>query len=195
MDNEVKEPAPKYNYISPDEYLEMDRASDVKLEYYDGYVQAMNGASLKHAHISRNLTVKISNILEKSGCEVLHSGVRVATPNRDAYIYPDILIYCSEPVLEDDKHDTLLNPMVVFEILSPSTHRNDLGHKLRYYKNMPSVKEYIMIDSRKRFAQAVRKEQNGEWKSENMIEQTSILQIKTLGFHLSFEDIYRNTGL
>jgi Uma2 family endonuclease len=195
MDNEVKEPAPKYNYISPDKYLEMDRASEVKLEYFDGYVQAINGASLKHAHISKNPTIKIGNTLEKSDCEVLHSGVRVATPNRDAYIYPDILIYCSEAVLEDDKHDTLLNPTVVFEILSPSTHRNDLGHKLRHYQNIPSVKEYIMIDSRKRFAQAVRKEQNGEWKSENIIEKTSILQIQTLGFDLSFDEIYRNTGL
>ncbi|MEO8405222.1 MAG: Uma2 family endonuclease [Chitinophagaceae bacterium] len=195
MDNEVKEPAPKYNYISPDEYLEMDRASDVKLEYYDGYVQAMSGASLKHADVFYNLNGEIYNFLKGTSCRALGSGMRVATPDRDAYIYPDLLIVCDEPKLEDDKHDTLLNPSVVFEILSPSTHKNDLGHKLRHYQNMPSVKEYIMIDSRKRFAQAVRKEQNGEWKSENMIEQTSILQIKTLGFHLSFEDIYRNSGL
>ena len=151
MDNEVKEPAPKYNYISPDEYLEMDRASEVKLEYYEGYVQAMNTTGIKHAHISKNLTVKLGNALKNSNCEILHSGLRVATPGRDAYIYPDILIYCSGPILEDNRNDTLLNPKVVFEILSPSGHRYDFDHRLRCCQNIPSVKEYIMIDSRKRF--------------------------------------------
>ena len=116
-DNEVKEPAPKYNYISPDEYLEMERASEEKHEYYDGYVVTLNGASLKHNYIAGNLYTKIGGFLEGSLCSILPSNMRVSTPNRDSYIYPDAIIVCNNPELEDDKFDTLLNPSVIFEIL------------------------------------------------------------------------------
>src|SRR5258708_21310022 len=135
MDNEVKEPAPKYNYISPEEYLEMERASNEKHEYYDGHVEAMSGASLRHGVIASNLYTEIGSFLKGTQCQVLPSEMRVATPNHDTYIYPDALIVCDKPELEDEKFDTLLNPTLVFEILSPFTQKNDLGYKLLYYRN------------------------------------------------------------
>lgn len=158
MENEVKEPALKYNYISPEEYLEMERASDQKHEYYDGYVEATSGASLKHNDIAANLYTTIGNFLKDHECRILPSEMRVSTPNRDSYIYPDASIVCGTPQLEDDKFDTLLNPSVVFEILSPSTRKNDIGYKFLWYQHIPSLNEYIMIDSGKRFVQVVRKQ-------------------------------------
>src|SRR6185436_15488972 len=134
MENEVKEPAPKYDYISPEQYLEMERASDEKHEYYNGHVVAMSGARLKHNQIAANLFGKIWAHLEKKDCQVLPSDMRIATPNRDAYIYPDASIVCGNPELEDEHFDTLLNPSVVVEIWSPSTQKNDVGYKLIYYQ-------------------------------------------------------------
>jgi len=195
MENEVIEPAPKYNYISPDEYLAMERASDEKHEYYDGYVIAMSGARLKHNQIAMNLYGETSTFLKNKECQMLPADMRVVTPGRDSYLYPDATIVCGEPILEDDKFDTLINPTVIFEIWSPSTQKNDTGYKLLFYQNIPSLKEYIMIDAAKRFAQAVRKEENGAWRFENINETTSILQIKTIDFRISFDDLYRNTGL
>ena len=121
MENTVKEPAPKYNFISPKEYLEMERASDEKHEYFDGHIYLMSGASLKHAKVAMNLAVEIGSHLKEKKCKALAETMRVTTKTKDAYMYPDLLIYCDNEELEDDKFDTLLNPSVIFEILSPST--------------------------------------------------------------------------
>ena len=195
MENIIKEPAPKYNYISPDEYLFFERSSDEKHEYYDGYIITMSGARLKHNQIAGNLVAEIGNFLKGRECQVLPSDMRVSTPNRDAYIYPDATIVCGEPELEDDQFDTLVNPTIAFEIWSPSTQKNDVGYKLLYYKNIPSLKEYIMIDSAKRFAQAVRKQQDGAWRFEDITESTAGIFIRAINFSISFDDVYRNTGL
>jgi Uma2 family endonuclease len=195
MENEVKEPAPKYNYVSPEEYLEMERASSEKHEYYNGYVIDMSGARLKHNQIAVNLYTKLGSHLEGKNCQVLPSDMRVATPDRNAYMYPDATIVCGEPLLEDDKFDTLLNPSVVFEIWSPSTQKNDMGYKLLFYQHIHSLKEYIMIDSAKRFSQVVRKQSDGAWRFEDISGTHDALFISTVNLNLSFDDIYRNTGL
>ena len=88
MENEVKEPAPKCNYISPDEYLEMERVSDEKHEYYDGYVIAMSGARLKHIQITSNLNSEIGPYLKGKECQFLSTDMRVVTSGRDSYLYP-----------------------------------------------------------------------------------------------------------
>jgi len=195
MENEVKEPAPKYDYISPEQYLEMERASDEKHEYYNGHVVAMSGARLKHNQIAANLYAKIGTHLEGKDCQVLPSDMRIATPNREAYIYPDASIVCGNPELEDQHFDTLLNPSVVFEIWSRSTQKNDVGYKLIYYQHITSLKEYVMIDSAKRFAQIVRKQQDGAWRFEDITDPMANLFIQTIQLNISFDDIYRNTGL
>src|SRR2546423_4272944 len=120
MENEVKEAAPKYHFISPDEYLAMERASEEKNEYYDGFVTAMSGARLKRNQITANLIITIGHSLKGKSCQILPSDMRVTTPKRDAYMYPDALIICDDPVLEDEQFDTLKNPSVIFEIWSPS---------------------------------------------------------------------------
>ena len=195
MENEVKEPAPKFDYVSPDEYLVMERASEEKHEYYDGYVTAMSGARLKHNQVAANLISKIGSYLEGTECQVLPSDMRVATPNRDAYMYPGVTIVCTEPKLEDEKLDTLLNPSVVFEIWSPSTEKNDKGYKLIHYKDIPSLKEYIMIDTATRFIQLMRKQEDGAWRFEEIVASTGELYIQTINFRIAFTDLYRNTGL
>ena len=195
MENEVKEPAPKFNYVSPDEYLAMERASEEKHEYYDGFIVAMSGARLKHNQVVANLITSIGNFLKDKNCQALPSDMRVATPNRDSYMYPDVTIVCDEPQLEDEKFDTLLNPSVVFEIWSPSTEKNDKGYKLIHYKNIPSLKEYIMIDTAKRFIQLMRKETNGAWRFEEVNDSTAALYIQTIELKIPFTELYRNTGL
>jgi len=119
MANEVKEPAFKYNYITPAEYLLAERASEEKHEYYDGQVLVMSGASLRHNKIEVNLITSIGSFLNKKDCHILPGNMRVSTPAQDAYMYPDAVIFCGTENLEDDVFDTLLNPSVIFEILSP----------------------------------------------------------------------------
>ena len=195
MENEVKEPAPKYNFISPEQYLLIERDADYKNEYYHGQVLAMSGASLNHNRIDGNLIASIGNFLNDKTCRVLPSNMRVSTPSYDSYMYPDASIVCGEPELQDDHFDTLLNPSVIFEILSPSTRSIDKGRKFFFYQQIPSLKEYIMIDSLKRFIQVARKQADESWKFENIDESHSAIHIQTINFQLPLSEIYYDTGL
>jgi Uma2 family endonuclease len=195
MENEVKEPAPKYNYISPEEYLAMERATDERNEYFDGQVFAMSGASLNHNTIEANLIACLKDFLKDKGCRVLPGHMRVTTPSHDSYMYPDTIIVCGSPELEDDKFDTLTNPTVIFEILSPSTRSIDKARKFFFYQEIPSLKEYIMVDSQKRFAQVARKLSNGEWQVEISDNTKESVFIQSINYHLGFNIIYEDTNL
>ena len=193
MENEVKEPAPKYNYISPEAYLAAERASENRSEYYDGHIIAMGGASLKHNKIAMNLYREVGSFLKGSICNILPSDMRVSTPSHDSFMYPDAVIVCGEPQLEDDKFDTLLNPSVIFEILSPSTSNMDKGRKFFFYREIPSLKEYIMIDSLKPLVILSRRQPGNSWVFENIDEGAFTMQ--TIGFTLTLQEIYDGTDI
>ena len=193
MENEVKEPAPKYNYISPEAYLAAERASESRSEYYEGHIIAMAGASLKHNKIAMNLYREVGSFLKGSICNILPSDMRVSTPSHDSFMYPDAVIVCGEPQLEDDKFDTLLNPSVIFEILSPSTSNMDKGRKFFFYREIPSLKEYIMIDSPKPLVIVSRRQPGNSWVFENIDEGAFTMQ--TIGFTLTLQEIYDGTDI
>lgn len=194
-ENEVKEPALKYGYISPDEYLRKERDALYKSEYFNGHVEAMAGASRKHARINLNIIGETYLYLKGKDCETFLSDLRIVSPHRESYTYPDMTIVCNEPKMEDEEEDSLTNPVVIIEVLSKSTGKYDIGDKFLYYQTIPSLKEYILIDSTKRYAKTIRKQSNGEWKSDEVITCNGKVTIKTIGFTLSFDSIYRRTSL
>ncbi|HET9825421.1 MAG TPA: Uma2 family endonuclease, partial [Chitinophagaceae bacterium] len=128
--------------------------------------------------------------LKGTNCQALPSHMRVSTPSSDSYMYPDALIVCDTPELEDDKFDTLKNPSVIFEILSPSTAMVDKGRKFFFYQQIPSLKEYIMIDSLQRFIQLGRKQPDGSWRFEQISDPNAMLSITTIDFSVSLSEIY-----
>lgn len=195
MKSEVKEPAPKYNFISPDEYLAMERATEERNEYYDGLVLAMSGGSMEHNLIDRNLIGILYGFLKGKECQVLPSHMRVSSPGRENYMYPDASIVCGKPELEDDKFDTLTNPSVIFEILSPSTKGMDKQRKFFFYMQIPSLKEYIMIDSERRYIIIARKQADSSWKFEELNDKNETLFIQTVGFSLPLSELYEGTNL
>lgn len=130
--------------ISPEEYLIMDRASEEKSEFFDGEVYAMAGASLKHLRITSNLTKALGRALTNKPCRDYPSDLRVRLPTR-RYVYPDATIVCGPPKTEDTHHDILLNPTVVFEVLSPSTESFDRGKKSFAYRSLETLREYFLI--------------------------------------------------
>ncbi|MBY0478522.1 MAG: Uma2 family endonuclease [Chitinophagaceae bacterium] len=195
MEHTVQEPAPKYNFISPKEYLEMERASDEKHEYFDGQVYDMSGASLKHIKIAVNLTIQIGKFLEDKECNVLAENMRTTNADRSAYMYPDVIIVCGKEELEDDTFDTLLNPAVIFEILSPSTQNVDKGRKLLYYQLIPSLKEYFMIDTIKQRIYIVKKQSDGTWAYQKPVEGDGSILIETVQLSLPLTAIYKGTGI
>jgi Uma2 family endonuclease len=195
MENSIQEPAFKYNFYSPQEYLEIEHASEEKHEYFDGQIYNMSGASLKHTRVARNLIFSIAKFLEGKNCEVLSETLRVTNAQKDAYMYPDLVILCGKEELEDDKFDTLVNPSVIFEIISPSSRSIDKGRKLFYYKGIPSLKEYFMIETSLQKVHIVRKQPNGDWRFADASQNSDTIFIETINFHLSLSDIYNGTGI
>lgn len=132
-------------YLTPQEYLAWERKQPFKNEYHNGQIIAMSGASRAHNRITVDITTQLNNQLMEGECEVFASEMRVQTSPEISYFYPDVIIVCGEPLFEDDTFDTLLNPIVVVEVLSPSTAAFDRGEKFEHYKQLVSLQEYILI--------------------------------------------------
>ena len=132
-------------YLTPEEYLTWERKQPFKNEYHNGQIIAMSGASRSHNRITVDITIQLGNQLMNSECEVFASEMRVRTNPEVSYFYPDVIVVCGEPRFEDDTFDTLLNPIIVIEVLSPSTAAFDRGEKFEHYKQLASLQEYILI--------------------------------------------------
>lgn len=190
MENEIKEPAPKYNYVTINEYLEMERTSPEKHEYYQGEIFAMGGASINHNRISINMASQLSLKLDEKGCEPFGSDLRIHIPKNTLYTYPDLSIICGELKTMNDEPDTVINPTVIIEILSPSTQRYDRLEKFSLYREIESFKEYILIDSRKSHVQKHLLTPEG-WLLTDYKNTADSFSINSVGITISLKDIYK----
>ncbi|RKU22555.1 hypothetical protein C6500_03375 [Candidatus Poribacteria bacterium] len=132
-------------YLPPEEYLAWERKQPFKNEYQKGQIIAMSGASRSHNRITVDITNQLGNQLMESECEVFAGDMRVRTDPTVSYYYPDVIVVCGEPRFEDDTFDTLLNPILVIEVLSPSTAAFDRGEKFEHYKQIASLQKYILV--------------------------------------------------
>jgi Uma2 family endonuclease len=127
------------------EYVQLEEKSDVRHEYHDGQILAMSGGSYAHALIATNINRAIGNRLAGTPCRVLDANMRVATPKR--MFYPDGSIICSPPQFDprDATNQSLANPRVIIEVLSPSTENYDRKEKFDHYGTVASIEEYILV--------------------------------------------------
>ena len=132
-------------YLTPSEYLAWERKQPFKNEYHNGQIIAMSGASRAHNLITMNMANQFYTQLLTHGCEIYPGDMRVRTSPTVSYYYPDVVVVCGEPRFEDDTFDTLLNPVLIVEILSPSTAAFDRGEKFEHYKQLDSLQEYMLI--------------------------------------------------
>ncbi len=190
MENILNEPALKYNYLLGEEYLEGERAAEEKHELMNGKIITMTGASLKHNRIVRNLIGNIHSFLKGKTCEVFPSDLRVNIPNVNSFTYPDVTIVCGKPELLDDHFDTLLNPSVIIEVTSPSTESYDRGNKFFTYQQLPSLKEYILIDSSTVHVHLITKREDGSWLFKVIETISDSLTINTIQQEIALKDIY-----
>lgn len=192
---EVNEPAVKYETfprMTPAEFIEWESAQDYKHEYVGGNIFAMAGASLRHNQINTNLMRSISPYLTGKECEIYGSDLRVSVKGKESFFYPDATIVCGEVELSEDYKDTIKNPAVVFEILSPSTENYDLGKKFFMYMQIESLKEYITIDSASMLVRISRRKDDNSWVFEQYSEAENSFNISTINHALSLNDVYRD---
>ena len=175
--------------VSPEEYLAFERQAKRKSEFYDGEIFAMAGASRKHNLIALNLAAELRQQLKDKPCEVYLSEMRTRIPN-GPYVYPDVVVVCSEPQFEDEGLDTLTNPLVVIEVLSDSTADFDRGTKFRYYRQIESLREYIVIDQSEPFVERHTRGAGDVWQLEESAGLSATLKLESPGCTLSLSDIY-----
>ncbi len=135
----------KQTYYTAEEYLALERSASYKSEFHDGQIYAMTGASREHNLITVNIARELSVQLKKRPCEAYSNDMRVKAADAHSYHYPDIVVVCSTPQFEDAHIDTLLNPTVLIEVLSPSTEAYDRGGKFAHYRKIASLREYLLV--------------------------------------------------
>ena len=140
--------------LTVDEYLAIERAAEFKSEFYDGVMyplqgpggpQGMAGAKFDHNLVKENLSVELANRLRGGPCRTLSSDMRVRIDATGLHTYPDLVVFCGAPEFADEKRDTLMNPVVIVEVLSPSTEKYDRGAKFRQYQRIPTLQEIVLV--------------------------------------------------
>lgn len=194
---EVREPAVAYGKqkFTIEEYLAMEEAATEKHEYYKGEIFAISGPKMPHNIIFRNLFVGLANKLNGKRCQPFGSDMRVHIEANTLFTYPDISIICGEPETLNNDNWNLLNPAVIIEILSPSTKNYDRGEKFKLYRDIPALKEYILVDSENIHIEIFRLNQSNHWELEEYSSSEEALHIRTINENISIADIYDGVRL
>jgi len=178
---------------SRDEYLRLDERSDGKHEFFNGEVFAMTGGTFDHAAIGLNVATTLAASLRDGPCRPMNSDMRVHTPS-GLDTYPDVSVFCGEAELTDQQK-TLLNPVVIVEVLSPSTRSYDRGDKFALYRSISSLRDYLLVDSEQVLVEHFRRLDSGEWLLHEFHAADETVALVSVGVILVLREIYAGTGL
>jgi len=169
--------------FTAEEYLMIEVQSDYKSEFFDGEIYAMAGASYNHVQIAENTFISLRTQLKQKSCHAHMLDLR--TKAGSAYTYPDVLVICGEPIFSD-RYDTVANPTVLIEVLSDSTEKTDRTIKFEKYKQIETLKEYLLISQNEARFELFRRTDAG-WLSD---VSTATMQLKSIDCTLTASDVY-----
>lgn len=180
-------------YFTLKDYLYIERQSEIRHEYLDGHVYAMAGENPDHSTICFNLSGIIHAQLRDKPYRGFSPNMKVRTDPGDLFSYPDLTIVCGEPIYHDKRGDVLLNPTVVFEVLSPSTEKYDRGEKFaRYRENISSLQNYVLVSQSEAKIEMHTKQESGEWNKTEVIGLENELYIASIDCCIPLEEVYLN---
>ena len=178
-------------FVSPDDYLRLEREAEHKHEYIAGKIVAMAGASYAHNRICSNLTGELYNQLRGKSCSVVGSDQRLQILTSSAFVYPDLTVVCGKPEFnEDKKPDTLLNPTLLVEVLSPSTSQYDRSDKFMLYRQVPSLRQYLVLDSQAAYAELHSRDELGRWVLTETRDLSAVLDLSSIGCQVPLGEVY-----
>lgn len=177
-------------YLTPEDYLALERKAQTKSEYYDGQVYALAGASPSHTLIAANVTALLVVALRNRPCTVHVADQRVKVTAAGLYTYPDVVVVCGVAEFEDDRRDTLLNPSVLVEILSPSTEGYDRGRKFEFYRGLESLTDYILVAQDHSLVEHFARLPDGTWLLSAYSDPNDVARIESIGCDLPLADVF-----
>ena len=184
-------------YISPEAYLRQERDATFKSEFIDGEIIDMAGASTNHNVIKENVAILVGMHVRTNGkgCRSMSSDQRVNVPTNSLYAYPDVVVVCGPNQYLDEQHDTLTNPLLIVEVLSPGTAAFDRGDKFALYRHSATLQEYVLVDSEKIRADVFRKHpEEGYWfLADESDKETDTIALASIDFQLSMAAVYAET--
>ena len=180
--------------LTEEQYLALDRVAEFKSEFVDGEMFAMSGGKNRHGRIQRNLIVELDAALEDSPCEPFGSDSRVKVSSR-AYVYPDATVVRGGQQAVDDDDDILINPVAIFEVLSPSTEKYDRGLKSRLYRTIDSLKDYILVSQEQLYIEQFTRQTDGGWSLHDYLGPDQELKIDSIGVAIPLRRIYRRVSI
>jgi Uma2 family endonuclease len=183
---------PKRSFLTPEEYLAIERKAEFKSEYFNGEMFAMAGANRPHNRIVSNVISALNPPLLQRDCNIYPSDMRVKIEKIGKYTYPDVVVTCGKEILEDSHIDTLLNPILIIEILSTSTEAYDRGEKFQHYQFIPSLAEYILITQNKIRVEQYVRQTDRTWLYSEYQNLDDVIKLESIGCELALKDVYVN---
>jgi Uma2 family endonuclease len=176
--------------LTPEEYLARERVAETRSEYYQGEVYLMTGASRNHNLITINVVSALHSQLRGRPCELYASDMRVKVSRTGLYTYPDVVVVCGRPRFDDEHKDTLLNPNVLVEVLSPSTEAYDRGAKFQQYRKLESLTDYLLIAQDSHHIEHFVRQQDDQWLLSEATSQDAIIHLDSIGCDLALGLVY-----
>lgn len=177
------------------EYLAFERQSEEKHEFFDGRIFAMAGGTAPHNLICGNIYAELRNALRERPCRAFPSDMRLRCPT-GLYTYPDVSIVCGEPEYEDATRNVLLNPLMIVEVLSPSTENYDRVGKFKHYQSIPELREYVLISQDAvRIDQYSRESNAGQWLLNTVTDLQGMVRFPALDCEVAVAEIYAKVDL
>jgi Uma2 family endonuclease len=182
-------------YLTPEEYLALERQAEYKSEYFNGEMFAMVGASRRHNLIAGNIFGELRQQLKGRPCEAYTNDMRVRIPATGLYTYPDVTVVCGEPKFEDEFIDTLLNPTLIVEVLSASTASYDRIKKFGYYRAVESLAEYLLVAQDEYKVEQYVKQPDGRWLLTDIRSLEGVVEMASIQCRLTLADVYDKVSL
>jgi Uma2 family endonuclease len=179
---------------TPEEYLELEEAADYKSEYRNGEIVPMTGGTTNHNKIAGNFYANLKFALRGQDYDIYIGDIRLWIPRYRQYTYPDVMVIQGEPIYTGTSTTTVMNPLLIVEVLSKSTKNYDLGDKFIYYRSIPEFKEYILIDQTKYHVMQYTKTLEGRWLLTEYESEKTILELSSIEFQINLKEIYEKVN-
>ena len=177
-------------YLSPEEYLALERKAEFKSEYMEGVVYAFAGGSERHNLIVANIIIALGSQLNGRPCKVYPSDLKIRTPNSKRFFYPDVSVVCGEVESADDKRDVILNPTLIVEVSSESTAAFDRGKKFLSYQQISSLQEYLLVSQDEILVEGYARQGNDTWIYTKVTGLEGSLTLRSIECELALKDVY-----
>ncbi|MBD2496144.1 Uma2 family endonuclease [Nostoc sp. FACHB-280] len=182
-------------HYTPEEYLQLEETSEFKSEYYDGEIVPMAGGTTNHNEIAGNFYANFKLKMRGKNYKIYIGDVRLWISRYRIYTYPDAMVIEGEPIYEGNSTTTVTNPTVIIEVLSKSTQSHDKTDKFRFYRSIPTFKEYIIVNQYEYLIEHYAKNANNQWVLTEYESLDAVLSLQTIDFAISLTDIYESVNL